>query len=209
MSLQDKIAEQRQRFFPMKVGDGAYAHPATFEEFMAVTSQMWGDVFGPTNENLGYYRTPEARRDAENMLYDHYRTTSHHEFLVIKDESGRALGWFTGESEDYTTFYLRNGGLVPGVRGQGFLRLFLPGFLAYLRELGYERITSEHHANNPAVLIAMLKNGFYIMGLNLDERYGPLLKLVRFLHDDRKQSYASVFRLPSFDPVAPSKREKE
>lgn len=201
MTLLAVIEQKRKEHFPIALQDGISAHAVDFAEISALMNRMWGDVFGKTNEDLGHFQTPPARKPTEALLYQHYCSTVHHEFIAFKDEAGSAIGWFIGEAEDYTTFYLRNGGGVPERRGQGLLRLFLPAFLSYLRDIGYERVTSQHHPNNPAVLIAMLKSGFLIEGMNLDERSGPLIKTVGYLQEDRRQGYQTTLRLPSYDLV--------
>ena len=203
MSQQQVIDEVRKKHFPLKLENGITGEIAPLHEGLAVATRLWGDVFGPSNEGRGLFHTPSERQPTEQQMLMHYASTIHSECIIARDKDGREIGWFVGEAEDNMTFYLRNGGLLPEARRQGLLQYFLPKFLAYLTEVGYERVTSEHYSNNSAVLIAMLKNGFYISGLNLDERSGALIKLVRLLQKDRREGFESAFRLPSFDPSAP------
>jgi hypothetical protein len=209
MSLTEVIAEQRAKFFPMALPNGATAYCCTPQEFMEAVSSIYGDVFGRPPEHYGFFQTPEARKPTADTMYAHYCTNLHHEFIVAKDSDGKYIGWCIGEAEDFATFYLRNAGVVTGSRHQGFLRAFLPKFLLYLRAIGYERVTSEHHPNNLPIMIGMLKNGFVISGFNLDERYGAQVKMVRMLQEDRRQSFESIFHLPPpHEPLADGSSER-
>lgn len=201
MSLLEMIEQQRKKHFPLALPMGMTMHVVPYKEFIAVVMRNWASVFDTSDERNRYFQPPAARKSIIDQLRINYATTVHHEFLIFKDHTGKDVGWFVGEAEDDTTFYLRNGGGVPEVRGLGGMKLFLPKFLLYLRDIGYERVTSEHHPNNVAVCIAMLKSGFVIQGMTLDERSGPLIKMVCYLQDDRKRGFESVFRLPAYDPV--------
>ena len=208
MDQQQVIDAARKKHFPLRLENGITGELVMLHEGLAVATRLWGDVFGPSNEGRGLFQTPPERQPVEQRMLMHYANTIHSECILARDATGKEIGWFVGEAEDNTTFYLRNGGLLPEARRQGLLQFFLPKFLTYLKEIGYERVTSEHYSNNTAVLIAMLKNGFYISGLNMDERTGALIKLVRLLHKDRREGFESSFRLPSFDPSSGAEIKK-
>jgi hypothetical protein len=61
--------------------------------------------------------------------------------------------------------------------------------------VGYERLTSSHHPNNRGVLIAELKVGFNIVGLELNESAGGVLKVAYLFHEDRRRGFERVFCL--------------
>jgi RimJ/RimL family protein N-acetyltransferase len=203
MNQQEVIEQMRKKHFPLKMENGYTGEIATLQEGIAAATELWGEVFGPTNEGRGLFQTPPERMPVEQRMISHYISTMHNECIIARDSTGKIVGFFGGEAEDNMTFYLRNGGLLPEARRRGLMQFFMPRFVAYLKDLGYERVSSEHYANNSAVLIAMLKSGFYISGLNMDERSGALVKLVLLLKKDRREGFESVFRLPSFDPNAP------
>ena len=95
--------------------------------------------------------------------------------------------------EDEETFFIDTIGLVPEVRAKGVYQAFLRELIIYLKAVGYERLTSSHHPNNRAVLIAELKVGFNIVGLEINESTGPILKVAYLLHEDRRQGFEQVF----------------
>ncbi len=50
-------------------------------------------------------------------------------------------------------------------------------------------------------MIAELKAGFNIVGIELHESYGPLIKVAYFFYDDRQNGFASAFSMAP-DPTA-------
>jgi GNAT superfamily N-acetyltransferase len=208
MSLQSTLEELRKKYFPMELPGGLTAHSVQPADLLSVATELWGQVFGLEDESRGCFQTPESRKPIAERLNMHYVMFTHHECIRVIAANGQDVGWFVGNAEEPLTFYLRNGGVTPDARGQGAMRTFLPRFLSYLRELGYERVTSQHHPNNAPVLIAMLKNGFFLEGMNLDERYGPLVKMVGYLYPDRKKGFEDTFRLGSYAaPTSASGKE--
>ncbi len=61
--------------------------------------------------------------------------------------------------------------------------------------MGYERLTTSHHPNNRAALIADLKAGFNIVGLELHESHGPVVKMACSLHADRRRGLEQIFSM--------------
>jgi hypothetical protein len=58
--------------------------------------------------------------------------------------------------------------------------------LEYARSLGYQLVTSKHYASNNSVLIPKLKAGFIITGMALDDKYGLMVHLTKYLHPERE-----------------------
>lgn len=59
-----------------------------------------------------------------------------------------------------------------------------------------ERVTVITHTNNRAMLIANLKAGFSLVGMENHESGGAMVKLAYHLHDDRRADFCKAFRLP-------------
>jgi RimJ/RimL family protein N-acetyltransferase len=61
---------------------------------------------------------------------------------------------------DATAFFIDTIGFIPSYRGRGLYTAFLNQLLIYLEAVDYERVTTTHHPNNRAILMAELKAGF-------------------------------------------------
>ncbi|GAA0242166.1 hypothetical protein [Cryptosporangium japonicum] len=109
------------------------------------------------------------------------------------------VAWIRGQMSDPVTFYLQTGGVRPGNRRARWMKPTYLHLLAYLERLGYERVTSRHEPDNAAILILQLRLGFVVDGVVLDERFGPLVSMVKHLHPDQRDEYRQRFRLSAHD----------
>ncbi|MDT5042731.1 MAG: hypothetical protein QOE51_3716 [Actinoplanes sp.] len=182
---EDVFADIRARYFPMKNDSSGLIAEACADatHFNEVTSALYRRIF--THQPA--YAVPAERREAADRLRRVHESV-HRERFLISDSDGAVVGWMCGEMEDRSTFYIRSTGFLPEHRIRGAAR-FYPPFLDYLRDLGYERITSHHHPHNSPAIIMQLKMGFVIDGMTLDERHGPMVRLVSHVHEDRKREY--------------------
>ncbi|MGX1759506.1 N-acetyltransferase family protein [Streptomyces lydicus] len=197
MSFTHHLNHTRNAFFPLALPDiDAEVTVCTdAAHFRAETGRIYDSVF-PESERS--FAIPPERREAVDRIRAQ-RDDIHREYLLLRDGKGSVAGWLTGEVEDHETFYVRTVGIVPEYRHTGITERFYPHFLGYIKALGYERLTSQHHPNNRAIIILQLRAGFTIEGYNVDERWGPQVKMVRYLHDDREAEFHRRLRLPVYD----------
>ena len=182
-----------KQFFPMKLPSGVTAHSmdrnAAQEEIKRFNDRIFPPGF---KEETGAFRPPKERAEKVARLWSQ-RIDTHPEWVVFFDQSGNPIGWFYGYMEDEETFFIDTIGLVPEVREKGIYQAFLKQLITYLKAVGYERLTSSHHPNNRAVLIPELKVGFNIVGLEVNEGAGPILRVAHPLHEDRRLGFERVF----------------
>jgi len=111
-------------------------------------------IFPPGfKQALGLFTAPRERCERLERLQE-LHAHSRPEWIVFYSERDEPVGWFYGYMEDEETFFIDTIGLVPAFRGQGIYMAFLRQLIAYLRVIGYERVTTTHHPNNRAALIA-------------------------------------------------------
>jgi GNAT superfamily N-acetyltransferase len=151
----------------------------------------------------GHFQTPPARREKANQLA-RARIAPGSESVAFYDEADNPVGWFWGYMEFPDTFFIDTFGLIPAYRGQGIYQAFMRTLIAYLTDVGYERLIVSTGANNRAMLIANLKSGFSIVGMEIGENTGVLVKLAYHLHADRREDFVQAFRLTPDDPPMPS-----
>jgi len=181
----------RRKYFPLKVKGGFTVRPATRKEVMDLVAEKYSLVFPDRGETPCFRLTPERRKKAEKF-WENYHVL-HHEYFLFLDPKGKPVGWHMGEAEDFQTFYMRNTGILPEYQDRGIYSAFLKAFVAYLGELGYERISSQHKPTNKSILILKLKQGFVIGGLEMTETWGSLVKMVKLIPGDRRESFYRQF----------------
>jgi RimJ/RimL family protein N-acetyltransferase len=184
----------RSTFFPVELAPGITARPIeNRDDLWDIISPLMDAVFTPFAE-LGAYEMPDERWEQIKPLREVFAQT-HHEQFVFYNAQNEPVGWSYGEMLDTVTFFMTNTAVLPAYRRRGVYSAFLKQYLRYLGALGYERVTSKHQTNNAPVIIAKLKAGFVITGLDLDERWGAQVGLGYFFHDDRRRGYERAYAL--------------
>lgn len=191
--------EERGRHFPAELARGVTARPVDAETLETVLDGIADRVFASLPE-LGNYEQPKERRGNGRGLYEIHAGT-HRERFVFYAEGGEPIGWSTGVMAEPATFFMEYSGILPSYQRGGVYTAFLRALLPYLCDIGYERVTSNHTANNRAVLIAKLKAGFHVTGTLLDERFGAQVSLAYHFHEDRRRGFASAFGLENYGDV--------
>lgn len=130
------------------------------------------------------------------LLRDSFR--SHSEHFVIYNATDDPIGWSIGEQKESDTFIMQWTGILPEYQNRGIYSAFLRQLLAYLKAIGYARVTSNHFVNNRAVLVAKLKAGFIATGMTLDERWGAVLWLTRYLDEQAEDAFRHAFSLEKY-----------
>jgi GNAT superfamily N-acetyltransferase len=185
--------EIHKQFFPMKLPLGIVARSMDQDAVQESIGAINHLIFPPDFiQTAGLFEAPEARREGLEHLRK-LHNYSQPEWVVFYDTKDEPIGWFFGYMEDEDTYFIDTFGLIPAFRGQGIYSAFLKQLIAHLKTMGYERLTTSHGPNNRAALIADLKVGFDIVGLELHESHGPLVKTAYHLHEDRRRAFESVF----------------
>ncbi|MGB1249282.1 MAG: GNAT family N-acetyltransferase [Candidatus Promineifilaceae bacterium] len=186
--------EIRASCFPVQLIDQISIRSVSPKVAFTAAGKLYKEVFTPLGD-LGLFQMPDARKPQQRPLK--VALNRHTEYFLFYDGE-EPFGWSIGEQHDAETYFMTWSGIHPDYQRRGVYSAFMLDLLSYLKKLGYERVTSNHSVNNNAVIIAKLKAGFQIKGVTLDERFGPVVDLVYYLHDDRKAGFESAFSLPEY-----------
>lgn len=186
----------RNRYFPAQLADGITVQTAALETIRPVWDTLSPQIFTDLAD-VGAYRMPAARRPRNQHLRDNF-AQRHTEYFIFYNENGAPIGWSNGEMLDAETYFMTWSGILPAYQNRGLYQQFLHHLLPYLHTVGYERVASKHMVNNRPVLIAKLKAGFHVTGVELDERWGAQVSLVYYFYEDRHLGFATAFSLEPF-----------
>lgn len=109
--------------------------------------------------------------------------------LVAVNDDNHVVGWHFGEFISNGTYYMRNSAVEPNYRRIGVYSALMGRLETYLSEQGVIVIESRHHAANNAVIIAKLKRGFMIHGMDVDIQFGTVVLLRKYLRDAPKELF--------------------
>jgi RimJ/RimL family protein N-acetyltransferase len=192
------LEDIRAEFFPMSLPAGVTGRWVIRAEVASEIKALNAQIF--RNHELQLFQVPPERVATVRRLQENH-SPSDPECVVFYNDSQQAVGWFYSYREDATTTFIDTVGFLPDYRGRGLYTAFLSKYLAYAAALGFERVTTSHHPNNRAIMIAELRVGFEIVGLELHESHGPLIKMVYFTHADRRAGFEQAFSMAP-DPTA-------
>ncbi|MFZ9521402.1 MAG: GNAT family N-acetyltransferase [Silvanigrellaceae bacterium] len=91
--------------------------------------------------------------------------------------NGKCIGWHYGHQDGPTSYYMCNSAVLPEYRRQGCYSWLAQKVMEEVTRRGYLRIKSRHYPTNNPVIIAKLKLGFVVTGLQLSANFGTLLEL--------------------------------
>jgi len=104
--------------------------------------------------------------------------------VVALDEKNNVMGWSMGEFNDVGAYYMRNSAVWTDMRRVGVYTELIKFLDSYLLDRGCYVMESLHHPSNNGVLIAKLKNGFKIHGIEVDVQFGTLVKLKKYIKSE-------------------------
>lgn len=193
--MNEKFENLRAKYFPLAIRDEYEVISSDEKTVTQFLREHFSRVFPRENES-GHQCTlltaPERKLIiAELSEKTGYNSLHKEHFLFIK--RGEPVGWSTGETMDFMTYYMRNTGIFPEHQNRGLYSIFLQTLTKYLEEIGYERLSSQHSPDNSKMLITKLKAGFMVTGMDLDERWGSLVRLTKLLKNDRSKVFSNCF----------------
>ena len=187
------FAEEREKHFPMHLAQNIITKQVRMQEFFDVQDVLEPIIFPESEQIKRWFSLPPERREAKKRLYTLQRM-SHQEAVIFYD-ADKAVGYSAGRMTGSSEFMMDDTGILPEYQAKGIYSTFLKNYMPYLCDCGYERVVSYHSPTNRAVLIAKLKAGFNIAGMELREHAGASVKLVHFLHQDRLLTFEDVHSL--------------
>lgn len=99
------------------------------------------------------------------------------------------MGWTYARTEADGRLHMINSGVAAAVRRQGIYSELVRRVVEHARSHGYVAVVSRHAADNNAVIIAKLKQGFVVSGFEYSEVYGPLVRLTCLMGERRRNLY--------------------
>lgn len=142
-----------------------------------------------------------AERDGQARLAELRGDAPLRDFTAVRDAGGAVVAMFSGEQKTEGLYRMWHSTVRTDVRRRGIYRRIVDGTVAYTRALGFDGITSEHAPCNNPILIAKLRAGFRLYGLELDPMAGPSVILRYFHNPDHLAAYELRCGLATLTPA--------
>jgi hypothetical protein len=169
---------------PQLIGDYSYK-VMTRDELFPYIQDHQASIFAENQHLDTLYALSEAERNALNALGERLAERYRLGFGIFQGEV--FVGWHLGQQTLAGTFEMARTGIVREHQNRGLYTALLPIILAQLKNDGFQVVFSRHNLTNNAVIIPKLKAGFVITGLELDDRFGTLVKLSYYFNPLRRK----------------------
>ncbi|MBS1622629.1 MAG: GNAT family N-acetyltransferase [Bacteroidetes bacterium] len=182
--------------------DSYFVSIATADEFNAFYTERSAEVYPDVlqiNTDLWLSDQEKARCSTLSKSIQS-RITLY--FLIYHHEE--PIGWHCAYQVDGETMYMYESGIIAAHRGRGIYTAVISWLLELFRTLGFQKVTSKHHASNNAVIVPKVKAGFMITGFTVDESVGLMVCLTYIFNQQRRNVYS--FRTGYTKPDAGIKR---
>jgi GNAT superfamily N-acetyltransferase len=125
-------------------------------------------------------------------------------FFGLFDEKDRFAGWTAAVQMRPNELYMINSAVLPKYRRKGWYTKLVLAMLKEAKAEGFQMIVSNHIATNNSVIIAKMKLGFMISGLEMLDEVGLLVKLTYYLNPMRTEMLK--YRTGEIHPTARVKK---
>lgn len=111
-------------------------------------------------------------------------------FLIRdKDNSNKIVALYHGWQKCHDSYYMQTSFVHKDYRRKGIYSALVDRILEYTKFLGFCRVLSCHSPCNNPVLVAKLKKGFHIAGMDIDAAFGTNIWLCYFHNIDMKRAF--------------------
>ncbi|HMS63894.1 MAG TPA: GNAT family N-acetyltransferase [Ignavibacteria bacterium] len=135
--------------------------------------------------NLSSFLT-EDETDKINHLRKNTGNFYKLQMYILKEKE--IIGWSFGTQTDHETFYMINTAIFKEHQNKGIYKSLLPKILDILKEKGFQKVYSRHHATNNQVIVPKLRQGFIITSFEISEIFGIMIHLTYFFNEYRKKT---------------------
>lgn len=152
-----------------------------YSDIQAFLSESSSRVDGPELARL------KLQSEERTLFYSHYSD------LISFQAEGKTVGVFIANASDWSTYYIRYAAILPEWRGHSLYRDMLLLITRLVEDLSVERIEMDVSPSNTRNIQIITDLGFVIAGTWMSDRWGGLLRCVKYLNQDSGNQFISRF----------------
>jgi len=124
-----------------------------------------------------------------NILNEPLTNISIEDNYLLLNSDKKPIAMVRGWQKSFDSYYMQFTAVHTDYRKQGIYSEIVDRVLSYTNSLGFSRVLSCHAPFNNAVLIAKLKKGFKIIGMDIDPALGNNVWLCYFHNEELKKAF--------------------
>lgn len=175
-------------FFPHPFSKGNFqAVPSTFSRTLHFLKKHFKNIYELEKNNNGFISEDYT---SEKLRY--YEMAG--DFFEFRDiDHNKTIGIFIGTPIDWSSYYLRHASILPDYHNYKIYQEFIELLLYILKKHKVERVEGATSPSNLVVVHSLNKMGFNISGMELSERWGSMLRFVKFLSSKHESTFLNQF----------------
>jgi len=134
--------------------------------------------------NIGSVLSSKEKQDLRSLWENvqNFRT-----YCIVAECNDEIVGWTFGRQQSEEDYYMINSAVLEPYRRQGVYTRLLEMAVAHIRELGFQHVFSRHKMTNNPVIIPKLQFGFVISGIEVNDRFGTMVRLSYYTNPRRRE----------------------
>ncbi|HLP52696.1 MAG TPA: GNAT family N-acetyltransferase [Chitinophagales bacterium] len=165
--------------------DTYYLQPAVYDSafhnfVLERFAEIYENEYGLDLEKVLSEKEKGLQKELSKNLHSAFQIN----YYILHGEE--KVGWLYGNQTDYETFYLGNAGVLKEHRGKSVGTKAIAAVLGVLKEKGFQKACSKHAATNNSAIIPLLRAGFIITGLEINDCDGVMVQLTFFFNQIRR-----------------------
>lgn len=160
----------------------------TQDEFYSFFPKLMPQYFGDTMNFSVFDIRTQIEKDNTDRLKKSVNSKEHL-YLAMYDDNQNLMGWSASCQARAFELYTMNSCVLPEHRRQGHYTTLVQETINEATRRGYQCVTSNHVISNNSVIIAKLKLGFKITGLEVFDDFGTVVKLIYYINETRQKAF--------------------
>ncbi len=189
-----------RQHFPKTLTADITVDRITAQEAWPLILNLFPEVYqrDASENRFGDEEAPEAKKRYYEALGD---------FFVFKDQAKRqqVVGMAIGTLLDWSSYNFRNIAVHPDYQNLGLYPLFFDYLATVMKAHGLRRIEGDVAPSNQHHLHVLNKMGCVVSSLAYSERWGVLLHMTRYLHEEDRERNARMFSMTASSDIAAMK----
>jgi ribosomal protein S18 acetylase RimI-like enzyme len=173
------------------IGNGFLIKELPLNEYRACVNPLFNSVF---HNRADDYQPIEIDDQSRQKISQRNKVEKFVLNLVVF-KGDEVVGWHHGFERDPDSYYMQNSAVLEAYRSQGIYVKLLDVILQRIQEEGFQVVLSTHHPHNVAVLIPKLRRGFFISGMQFNERFRSIIEMKFIFNEQRRKNYFKTMGL--------------
>jgi hypothetical protein len=181
-------------YFPAQITGTIYAEKVSYEVGSELIAKYFPEIYHldqKSNFSIDSSQTEGGGASLKLSKQKYYEMFA--DYFVFRDKKGVFAGLGVGTLLDWSSYYFRNMVVVPSFRGKGLYENFFELLCSILKKHHVKRIEGDISPTNRHHLHILNKMGYLVSGMNLTDRWGPLVHVTKFLDAKDEENFGKNF----------------